>query len=67
MRFDAKASVEHKRAARVKSDLDLTALAAMEPDELDAWLEANVMNMNQVRELLKSLVPAVLMVMDRGA
>jgi hypothetical protein len=51
-------AVEDRRAAQ--HDPLLQDLIGMSPEEVDQWLDDNVLNIPDIREVLKSLVKAVM-------
>lgn len=59
MRFDMQAAQTEKNRAEMRADALLQQLRAMTPDQAAAWVEANVNNATQQKQLLKTIVKAL--------
>lgn len=66
MRLDIKASKLEKDKATLSADPAYRALAGKSPSEVAAWVNSNTATLPQMRETVKMLAAAVVILLEAG-
>lgn len=65
MRRNVQGTEEQKATSAARADPDVAALARLRPDQVDAWVDANVNTIADVRALLKRVLKVVVVLARR--